>query len=156
LTLATRAELIEESSQLMRDFMNYAVLFQDCIARAAGLTSSDLQALGVLVTQGPTSPGALAARTGITDGGAITLLIDRLERTGFATRARDQNDRRRVLVTPDLEQVGQRLGPLYAPVGRRWTTYLETLSVTELRICLDFLRAAVAINRDLVQTDSEP
>jgi DNA-binding MarR family transcriptional regulator len=149
--LPTRPGLIREVEVLTREFMAYAVLFQDAVARAAGLNSTDMQALGLLASQGPTSPGQLARRTGVTAGGAITLLIDRLEKAGFARRSRDQQDRRRVLVCPDLEQIEERVQPLYAPVGERWRAYLDTLTAKELATCLEFLRAAVDINRELLE-----
>ena len=52
---------------------------------------------------GPATPGWLAERTGLSTG-AVTGVVDRLERAGYATRARDPRDRRRVIVGPDLER----------------------------------------------------
>ena len=146
-----KAELVGEAAMAMRDFIAYAVLFQDRLARTAGLNATDLQALGVLVSEGPASPGQLADRTGITRGGAITQLIDRLESAGFARRSRDTGDRRRVVVTADLEAVTKRLAPLYEPVTERWTGYLDGLSADQLHVCVDLLVAAVQINQDLIR-----
>lgn len=145
--MGNRATLMEESARLMRDFMSSAVFFQDAVARSAGITASDLQALGILVTEGPTSPGALAARTGISTGGGITQLVDRLERAGFVRRERSEDDRRRVLVTPVVEEVGRRIAPLYEGVGSDWQDYLGSLTNAELEACVRFLTAAVDINR---------
>ena len=52
------------------------------------------------------SPPELAAEAGLTTG-AVTAVIDRLERAGYARRVRDDEDRRRVKVevTPKLEQL---------------------------------------------------
>jgi DNA-binding MarR family transcriptional regulator len=41
--------------------------------------------------------------TGLSTG-AVTGVVDRLERAGYVTRARDPQDRRRVIVGPDLER----------------------------------------------------
>ena len=88
--MSSRDRLLTESGSVMQQFMACAVLYQDAVARQVGLNGTDLQALGVLVSDGPTSPGRLAQRTGISAGGAITQLIDRLERAagaaGDATR----------------------------------------------------------------------
>lgn len=154
--MAKRATLLEDSARLMRDFMGYAVFFQDVVARAAGLTASDLQALGILVTDGPASPGELAARTGISAGGGITQLIDRLERAGFARRERSEQDRRRVLVTPVMEEVGRRIGPLYAGIGADWQEFMETLTNAELEVCVRFMTAAVDINRRHIEAGTTP
>ncbi|QZY28991.1 MarR family transcriptional regulator [Nocardioides coralli] len=145
-----RRQLHQEYAAVMRELMASAVFFQDAVARAAGLNSTDLQALGVLVREGPLSPGELARRTGITAGGAITLLVDRLEAAGFAHRSRDDRDRRRVRITADEEQVDRRLAPLYEGVGREWDDYLKTLTPDELAAGIAQLRSAVEINR--VQT----
>jgi DNA-binding MarR family transcriptional regulator len=149
--MTKRDQLRSEYGVVMRDFMATAVFFQDAVARAAGLNSTDLQALGVLATDGPISPGELAQRTGITSGGAITLLVDRLEAAGYAHRSRDTQDRRRVQVTADADQVAARLGPLYAPVARDWDAYLSTLTADELTVGLDMLRTAVRINREQIE-----
>jgi predicted transcriptional regulator len=149
--MSKREDLMAQSALVMREFMAHAVLFQEAVGRAAGLNGTDLQALGILLADGPMSPGQLAQRTGITSGGAITLLLDRLEEAGLARRTRDQHDRRRVLVSADADRVMQHVGPLYEPVSHRWNDYLETLTTDQLRTCLDLLRAAVAINRGEIE-----
>lgn len=146
--MANRKQLRGEYAAVMREFMAYAVFFQEAVARAAGLNGTDLQALGILVADGPATPGELAQRTGITAGGAITLLVDRLEAAGYAHRSRDTQDRRRVRVTADADRVAERLGPLYAPVTRQWDDYLATLTTDELTIGLAMLHTAVKINRE--------
>ena len=145
--MSTRDRLLAESGQVMQEFMACAVLYQEAVARQVGLNGTDLQALGVLVGEGPTSPGRLAQRTGISAGGAITQLIDRLERAGYARRERDTTDRRRVLVIADNDRVDATLGPLYAPIAQEWTTYLSGLSTGDLGVGIALLRKAVAINR---------
>ena len=59
---ATRAAAIARQGEAMREFMARAVLFQDAVARSAGLNGSDLQAVGLLLRDGPATPGELAAR----------------------------------------------------------------------------------------------
>lgn len=149
--MAKKEQLRAEHDAVMRELMAHAVFFQEAVARAAGLNSTDLQALGILVTDGPATPGELAQRTGITAGGAITLLVDRLEAAGYAHRSRDTQDRRRVRVTADADKVAERLGPLYAPVAQQWEDYLSTLTTAELSIGLDMLRTAVRINREQIE-----
>lgn len=146
--MSNRDDLQAEYGEVMREFMASAVFFQDAVARAAGLNSTDLQALGLLVSAGSLSPGELARQTGITAGGAITLLIDRLEAAGLAHRSRDERDRRKVRITPDSAQATARLGPLYEGVGRAWQSYLSTQTSDQLAIGIAQLRAAVAINRE--------
>jgi hypothetical protein len=55
----------------------------------------------LLQLNGPATAGWLAEMTGLTTG-AVTGMIDRLERAGYVRREPDPHDRRRVIVTPDL------------------------------------------------------
>jgi len=145
---SSRAEAIADHGEAMRSFMAHAVLFQDAVARSAGLNGTDLQALGLLLSEGPATPGELAARTGLTAGGAITTMLDRLERGGFVTRSRDAADRRRVLVSAVPEAVFAEVGPVYGAVASRWNDYLDTLSEEQIRFATEFLERAAAFNRD--------
>jgi DNA-binding MarR family transcriptional regulator len=87
-------------------------------AEALGLAPTDLVGMCLLQLHGPATPGWLAEMTGLSTG-AVTGLVDRLERAGYVTRAQDPRDRRRVIVSPDLERFArdiQRHAPARAPV----------------------------------------
>jgi len=144
----SKAEAVDELGEVMRVFMAHAVLFQDAIARRAGLNATDLQCLNLLALDGPLTPGALAERSGITSGGAITAVIDKLERADLVARARDQTDRRKVLVTANSQEIWRRIGPLYQGVQRRWDDYLSGLSQDQIRFARDLLQTATRINQD--------
>lgn len=68
----------------MRTFMAHAVLFQDAVATSVGLNATDLQCANLLLLHGPATPGELADRAGITAGGAVTGVVDRLERADWS------------------------------------------------------------------------
>jgi DNA-binding MarR family transcriptional regulator len=145
---STRAAAVARHGEAMREFMARAVLFQDAVARSAGLNASDLQAVGLLLSEGPATPGELAARTGLTSGGAITAMIDRLEHAGYVTRSRDLTDRRRVIVTAVPEAVMDRVAHSYGRVTHRWNEYLETLTDDELDFATALLARAAELNRE--------
>jgi len=87
-------------------------------AEALGLAPTDLVGMCLLQLHGPATPGWLAEMTGLSTG-AVTGVVDRLERGGYVTRAQDPQDRRRVIVAPDLERFArdiQRHAPARAPV----------------------------------------
>lgn len=150
-TSSTRRALVARNAEVMRDFMAHAVLFQDAVARSAGLNGTDLQAVGLLVAGGPATPGELATRTGLTAGGAITAVVDRLERAGFVTRSRDPQDRRRVLVSAVPDAIAQAVGPAYAGVTERWGEVLAALSDEQLEFANDLLARAAEVNRAEVE-----
>ncbi|HEX4745641.1 MAG TPA: MarR family transcriptional regulator [Gaiellaceae bacterium] len=70
---------------------------RSALARATGLTSSDLDALEHLEAAGPLTQKALGERV-LLSSGAVTMLVDRLERAGWVRRVPHPHDRRAALV----------------------------------------------------------
>lgn len=66
-------------------------------AERLGVGATDFDALVLLDTAGPLAAGRIAEAMAITTG-AVTGLIDRLERAGFVQRTRHEADRRQVLI----------------------------------------------------------
>lgn len=119
------------------------------------LPSSDAEALGQIVwaaqAAAPLSPVELARQIGMTSG-AVSVLIDRLERAGYATRHREDADRRRVTVRPTsaaLDATEQFLGFAGAEVAGA----VRETPADELRVVHAFLTrmtaAAAAANARL-------
>lgn len=81
-----------------------AGLYEQVMADRLGLTRTDVGVLGLVGLRGAQTAGQLAEATGLTTG-AITGVIDRLERARFARRGPDPSDRRRVMVTLQLEHL---------------------------------------------------
>ena len=80
--------------------------------------------------------GDIARRTGLSSG-AVTGLIDRLERLGLVERAADPADRRKVLVRVREDQIGP-IGEAFEPLGKRMQALLAGYSEAELALLLDF------------------
>jgi hypothetical protein len=60
----------------------------------------------------PITSGDLAQPTGLTTG-VIIGVIDRLQKGGFARRAKNLGDRRRVVIEPFPERIESEIGPLF-------------------------------------------
>ena len=84
-----------ELDQAERALGAATVMMHSAIGERAGLSATEFKALDILIRSGSVTAGELADRTGLTTG-AVTGLVDRLEAAGFARRARDPHDRRRV------------------------------------------------------------
>jgi DNA-binding MarR family transcriptional regulator len=97
-----KRELFDELIYEVRRSQNATDRFDQAVADAIGINRTDMRCLDVIQREGPVPAGRLADETGLTTG-AITTVLDRLERAGYARRVRDPDDRRRVLVevTPD-------------------------------------------------------
>jgi DNA-binding Lrp family transcriptional regulator len=103
----------------LQTFAARALVYNLLAAEALGLAPADLVCMCLLQLHGPGTPGWLAEMTGLSTG-AVTGVVDRLERAGYVTRERDQQDRRRVIVGPDLERFErdlQRHAPTASPGG---------------------------------------
>src|SRR5207244_6998218 len=84
----------------------------------------------LLQMHGPVTPGWLADSIGLTTG-AVTGVVDRLERAGYVTRRQDANDRRRVIVEADVERFARDL-ERHAP-SPSILAFLRGYSATQLR-----------------------
>ena len=100
--LLDRAATEAALDQALRDTSAQSVLFSQAVADRVGISPTDLETLDILVRSGPMTAGRLAELTGLTTG-AITGLVDRLERRGYAHREPHPTDRRSVIVQPLIE-----------------------------------------------------
>ena len=77
-----------------------ALVFHEAAAERLGINATDLKCLELAVGEDEITPTRLAELTGLTSG-AITGVLDRLERRGIVRREADPDDRRRVVVRVD-------------------------------------------------------
>jgi hypothetical protein len=89
----------------------------------------------------------LAELTGLSTG-AITGVIDRLERAGFLEREHDPQDRRRVLLRLTRTRAPE-LQALFAPLGKRMRAICEDFTIAELAVVLRFMREVNAVTEDI-------
>ena len=123
----------------MRDASGQGVLYSQSVAGRLGMNSTDLECLDHIL-RGPVTAGRLAELTGLTTG-AITGVIDRLERIGLARRESDPDDRRKTVVRA-LPTVLERIAPLFEPMERAAMGVLSKYRDDELALILNFLTRA--------------
>lgn len=120
--------------------------FDQAVAEAIGLNRTDMRCLDVIQREGPVPAGRLAEETGLTTG-AITTVLDRLERAGFARRTRDRTDRRRVLVELDPQaQAGAGAGDYYGAHMALGERLFRRYSEQQLGLLLEFTREGRELN----------
>ncbi|HWA00299.1 MAG TPA: helix-turn-helix domain-containing protein, partial [Caulobacterales bacterium] len=68
-----------------RDLSTAMLAFHDALARRMGMSGAEHKVFGALSALGVATPGQLAKLSGFTTG-AITGIVDRLERAGYAKR----------------------------------------------------------------------
>jgi DNA-binding MarR family transcriptional regulator len=141
-----KKELVEELISEFRESGNQDDAFDNLAAQQLGVNETDLHCLNIIQNAGGVTAGELAAQAGLTTG-AVTGVIDRLERVGFARRVHDSADRRRVKleVTPKFYARAERI---WAPVAAEWSAKLSReFSAEELERITEFLRTTNEITR---------
>jgi DNA-binding MarR family transcriptional regulator len=135
-------ELAAQGTDLGRELSTAVVMFHEAVGAYLGVSAGDQRALAMIGRHGPLSAGDLAERTGLTPG-AVTGMIDRLERAGLAQRDPDPKDRRRVLVTATANQPNV-FGDLSKAMNELTSRYDEK----ELEAIADYLTRTIAVLRD--------
>lgn len=138
----------------LRKLSTETVLFHARIAELLGLNPTDHKSLDVLVRFGPITAGQLAEQTGLTTG-AITGIVDRLEKAGFARRTRDPNDRRRVIVEP-LPEAMEKITPLFASIYQASLELFSRYSDDELALFHRFVNQLQELTARMPAADASP
>ncbi len=107
-------------------------------AARLGINQTDLICLNLLLRNGPTSAGEVAAALGVTTA-AISAMATRLEAGGYARREIDPNDRRRILLHASPEGARQAFG-LFDDLYRASVALGAQYTEPDLRRLLEVLR----------------
>jgi DNA-binding MarR family transcriptional regulator len=94
---APRKQSISDLIALIRKETRTATLFVQTVAESSGIHPTDIKCLDFLTKARFATAGDLAKVTGLTTG-AITAVIDRMEKAGFIKRVADSNDRRKIII----------------------------------------------------------
>jgi DNA-binding MarR family transcriptional regulator len=140
----TREQLLEELSAAVRESQVAQDMADQAVADLLGVHRTDMRCMDVLDQRGRLTAGQLAEASGLTTG-AVTAMIDRMERAGYVTRVRDPEDRRRVFVelTPEAQEMGRKL---YEPLMKAWPEASKRYSDHDLAVLLDFVKRGHEMN----------
>jgi DNA-binding MarR family transcriptional regulator len=142
----SKSDLVGELIREFRASTNQDLAFEHLAADRLGINETDLHCLNIIENGGGLSAGELAAQSGLT-AGAVTGVIDRLERAEFARRVSDATDRRRVIVevTPTFYARADRI---WGPLAADWhSTLAARFTAKELQRIADFLQATNELSR---------
>ena len=140
---AWRAGIIEEGGKVIRAYQTSTDNFDQAIADHLGMNRTDMRCIDLIDQAGGMTAGELARAAGLTTG-AVTAVVDRLEKAGMAKRAADLSDRRRVRieVTPKLWEL---TGPLMTPFLEESAAILDDYSTEELERFSEFLQRVIDV-----------
>lgn len=130
-------DLIAEVGLEFRRYQNASDKFEETVAEHLGMNRTDLRCTDIIERHGCVTAGDLARETGLTTG-AVTSILDRLERLGTVRRVRDKADRRRVMV--ELTDKAIRRGrEVWGPLQVASRASLARYSSAQLAFVRDFL-----------------
>jgi DNA-binding MarR family transcriptional regulator len=139
----SKERLIEQTLQEIRALDGELDLMDHAIADRLGMNRTDAQCMDLISRLGPMTAGELADRVGLT-AGAITAVLDRLERGHWIRRVHDTVDRRRVMVSGGQAEHAK-LQPIFAGLRESTREVLGRYSKEQLEVIADFLRRIAAI-----------
>lgn len=129
---------MESFHRELRAFHDAVDQVNQLVADRLGMNRTDLRCLSIIQSRGPLTAGQLAEASGLTTG-AVTAVLDRLERAGYARRLPDPADRRRVLVEV-TSKAGRDVGGLFVPLVEETNRRLAQYRPEELELIRDFIR----------------
>lgn len=148
-----RKRLSQELQFLGQMASTETALFHQLAAAKNGITITDSKTVTVLMQEGAMTAGELAIRLGLTSG-AVTSVIDRLEVAKLVHRLRDEDDRRKVIITLDTEQL-RAMAQTYESMGASFQKLLATYNLEQLRFLIDYYKATIKQTKAEIQKLSQ-
>lgn len=143
-----REEIIQAINDKFTEMSTETILFHQAVADAVGLYITDHQCMHFIHRYGAMPAGRLAELTGLTTG-AVTGIIDRLEKAGYVRRTNDPKDRRRTIVEPTPNKKLQgKLETIFIPLHEKMHKLLSSYSDSELAFLLEALTRSVELTRE--------
>ncbi|MEO8095454.1 MAG: MarR family transcriptional regulator [Pseudolysinimonas sp.] len=102
---------VRQATYLMREVLTLSRAFQVVMRGQLGVNATDLDAMELLITNGPMGPTELAQSLAVSTAAATTV-VDRLVAAGHARRTQHPTDRRSVLVVPNPDSVAIAMGSI--------------------------------------------
>ena len=143
-----REETIQAIIEKRREMSTETIMFHQNIADVLGLHITDHKCLDLIRQYGAMPAGRLAELTGLTTG-AVTGIIDRLEKVGYVRRTNDPKDRRRTIIEPVRNKKWERkIEAIFIPFHERMRKLLSSYSDSELAFLLDVLSKSIELTRE--------
>jgi len=134
----------EKISRLGKQISDATILMHEAIARKAGLTVTDRKYLALILEKGALTAGELSNLTGLTTG-AITGLIDRLEKKKLVKREFDKTDRRKVFIVPNIDKASKLFANSRLDLPTQLENLLSKFTTKEIEAIEKYLTSTIEI-----------
>ena len=144
-----RLSILAEIGDMSRLSQGATNLFDERLGDFLGINNTDGRCLDIISRLGKVSAGQLANLSGLTTG-AVTAVIDRLEKAGYVLRVRDPIDRRKIWVEPTshVQTLVQIIFGVYDLIG---PLMMRHFTDAQLDGILAFLRMGTRVNQELAE-----
>jgi len=130
-----------------RELSDAVVFFHEAVAVHVGMSAAEWKCFGLLDQHGAMAASRLAELSGFTTG-AITGIVDRLERARLVRREPHPTDRRSVIVRPlNVSRVRERVEPVFESLLKGMTELASKYSPAELAAIATFMRGTAEVLR---------
>jgi DNA-binding MarR family transcriptional regulator len=143
-------EVIKRLRKLNQLHSYTSLQMHEAVARKAGLSGTDHKYLGFLIERGQMTAGELSNLTGLTTG-AVTGLIDRFEKKNLVKRRFAEDDRRKVIIEPNTENIMALFVPLYEEFRNKSEELIASFSNEEIEIIETYLLKAIEIMNETIK-----
>ena len=144
----SREETIRTIVDRFREMSTETIMFHQAVADELGLYITDHKCMDIIHRFGGMPAGRLGEMTGLTTG-AITGMIDRLEKAGYVRRANDPKDRRKTIVEPIRnKKLERQIEMIFTPLHERMHKFLSSYSDSELSCLLDAMTKLIEQTRE--------
>jgi DNA-binding MarR family transcriptional regulator len=152
---ASASASASDALSAMDDLIATSIVGQQELARNLGLSITDLVCFAYVLEAGdsPVTAGDLAERAHVTTG-AVTGILNRLERGGFVARQPDPADRRRVRVVA-VPAAAERVQTVYGPYYSRLAKLLAEYTPDEIAVLADWFTRAGTLARAYLDDSCE-
>lgn len=139
---------VEKFRVASRQYSDASTFMHEAIARKAGLSGSDHKYLGLILQHKELTAGDISKLTGLTTG-AVTGLIDRLEKKKLLKRQFSKDDRRKVIIIPNAENSMKLLKPIFSELQQKTTQLIATFSEKEIQVIERYFTEATTIMTEI-------
>jgi len=134
--------------RLGRQISDATILMHEAIARKAGLTGADRKYLSIILDKGTMTAGELSNLTGLTTG-AVTGVIDRLEKKKLLKREFDKTDRRKILIVPNVDKANKIFANSHLDLSSQIESLLSKFTAKEIEAIEKYLNSTVEIMNNI-------
>ncbi len=143
--------------QAFRMLSTQAIMLHQAVADMLNLNITDYKCMDLIARLGPMTAGKLAEQSGLTTG-AITGVVDRLEKAGYAKRTDNPKDRRSVIIELTWDKKNKKAyEKIFLPLEYKIEKQASTYTSKELSLFIELIhKTAKILHEETIRLTKKP